>query len=315
MKARTIKRQSSERVDVSHLIEVNMGYTICYVLCYALGVNYTTFAMAGNAQTTTVFEAKFGWNAEETMIYNTIISSSAIVGLAIGSFLGGPLIKHGRRKGAIIANIIGIVSSAITMIGTTPFLTFGRLLLGVAAGIYNVIFGKTIVENMPTELAQKLAMTHNGSICSGFVLAFGMGGILPDAKDLEANKADELWRVIYLMPAVIGIIELLLIMLVFKQEPIAYCIMMGYEEQGKKHMHRVYRKADPDSAETIDELLELQYNFMRRSTSMDASSTTFNKAVCGRKYRRATWTCFILNCFYQQTGINAINVYANRLLV
>ena len=63
-----------------------------YVLCYAIGVNYTTFALAGNAQTTTVFEAKFGWTKDETIIYNTIISSSAIVGLAIGSFLGGPLI-------------------------------------------------------------------------------------------------------------------------------------------------------------------------------------------------------------------------------
>ena len=49
VKAKIIKRQSSERTDVSHLIKVNMGYTISYVLCYALGVNYTTFAMAGNA--------------------------------------------------------------------------------------------------------------------------------------------------------------------------------------------------------------------------------------------------------------------------
>ena len=130
-----------------------MGYTMCYVLCHALGVFYISFALAGNAQTTTVFEAKFGWNEEETVLYNTIISSSAIVGLAIGSFLAGPLMKSGRRRGAIISNIIGIVSSAVAMIGTTPFLTFGRLLLGVAAGLYSVLFGKTVVENLPVELA------------------------------------------------------------------------------------------------------------------------------------------------------------------
>ena len=103
-----MRRQSSERTDVSHLLKVNMWYTMSYVLCYALGVNYSTFALAGNAQTTKVFEAKFGWDEYETILYNTIISSSAIVGLAIGSFLGGPLIKIGRRRGAIIANIIGI---------------------------------------------------------------------------------------------------------------------------------------------------------------------------------------------------------------
>ena len=58
-------------------------------------------------------------------------------------------------------------------------------------------------------------MTNNASLCSGLLVAYSLGGILPDAKDLEANKADELWRVIYLMPAFMGITELLLIMLVF----------------------------------------------------------------------------------------------------
>ena len=117
------------------------------------------------------------------------------------------------------------------------------------------------------------------------------------------------------MPALIGVIEILLIGLVFKYEPIAFCIMMDYAEQAKQHIRRVYSKADPESSQSIEDILEMQYQYMRRSTTMDASSTTFKRAVCGRKYRRATWTCFILNCFYQQTGINAINVYANRLLV
>ena len=206
-----------------------MCYTMSYLSCYALGVWYCTFALSGNAQTTPIFEAKFGWTEDETTLYNTIISSSAIVGLTIGSFLGGPLIKIGRRKGAIIANIIGIVGPAICMIGTTPFLTIGRLLLGVAAGVYNVIFGKMIVENTPVKLAQKLAMCHNASICVGLPVAFGMGGFLPDPDDFEANKADELWRIIYFTPAIIGIIEIILIVCVFKQEPIAFCIMMGYE--------------------------------------------------------------------------------------
>lgn len=152
-----------------------------------------------------MFKAKFGWDEDETILYNTIISSSAVVGLMIGSFLGGPFIKLGRRKGAIRANLFGIIGSAISMIGTTPFLSIGRLFIGIAAGTYNVIFGKMIVENMPDKLAQKIAMFHNVFICVGFVVAFGMGGILPDPDDFEANKKDELWRIIYLMPAFIGI--------------------------------------------------------------------------------------------------------------
>ena len=242
---------------MSHLLKVNMCYAMSYVACYAIGVWYTTFSLTGNSQTTTVFEAKFGWDEDETTLNNTIISSSAIVGLSIGSFLGGPLIKIGRRKGAIIANLIGIVSAAITMAGTTPFLTIGRFFLGIAAGMYNVIFGKMIVETMPEKLSQKLAMCHNASICVGLVAAYGMGGFLPDPKDVEANKEDELWRIIYLMPAFIGIIGILLIVAIFRQEPIAYCIMMGYDEQGMTHMRRLYRKVDPSTPETIEEILEM----------------------------------------------------------
>lgn len=48
---------------------------------------------------------------------------------------------------------------------------------------------------------------------------------------------------------------------------------------------------------------------------MDASTTTFKKAVCGVKYRKASWVCFITNSLSQLSGIDAINVYANRLLV
>ena len=212
------------------MLKVNLGYVISYVLCNGIGVFYSSFSLAGNAQTTTIFEAKFGWSKDETILYNTIITSSAIVGLLIGSLLGGYLIKHGRRKGAILANIIGIVGAVITMVATIPFLTFGRLLVGVAAGVYNVIFPKMIVENMPVQLSQRLAMCHSASIQVGLVVAYGLGGILPDPKDAEASKQDELWRFIFLVPAFIGTFELILTLLVFRQEPIAYCIMMGYEE-------------------------------------------------------------------------------------
>ena len=41
---------------------------------------------------------------------------------------------------------------------------------------------------------------------------------------------------------------------------------------------------------------------------------TFKEAVCGRKYAKGTWVCFFFNMFNQQTGINAVNIYAGQLL-
>jgi len=62
-------------------------------------------------------------------------------------------------------------------------------------------------------------------------------------------------------------------------------------------MKRVYFKKDPKSPETIEEILAAQYRHQKKGTTMDASSTTFTQAVCGRKYRKASWICFFLNCF------------------
>ena len=138
-----------------------------------------------------MFQAKFDWSEDETILYNTIISSAAIIGIAIGSFIGGGSLKKlGRRKTALLGNALAIVSSAICMIGTTGLLTIGRLLLGVSAGIANVVFGKMITENMPEKLVSKFAMVHNASINVGLVPAFVMGALLPDPDNLEANRDD-----------------------------------------------------------------------------------------------------------------------------
>ena len=158
------------------------------------------------------------------------------MGGAVGSVIGGNLIKMGRRRTAILTNMLAIISSAICMYDTTWSLTLGRFLLGIAGGVANIIYCKSINENYPEKLSSLLAMFCNASICIGLLVAFSMGAILPDPKDVEANKKDELWRVIYLMPAMIGLVEIILILGVFRYDPIAFCISKGFEEEGKLHM-------------------------------------------------------------------------------
>ena len=48
---------------------------------------------------------------------------------------------------------------------------------------------------------------------------------------------------------------------------------------------------------------------------MDAVSTSFKDAICGKKYRRATWICIGLVIFDQMTGITGLIIYVNSLLV
>ena len=74
-----------------------MCYCFFFTACWGLSVFQTTFSLVSNTNTTPIFEAKFGWDKDETIVNNSIISAAAIVGLTIGSFLGGAIIPKGRR--------------------------------------------------------------------------------------------------------------------------------------------------------------------------------------------------------------------------
>ena len=62
-------------VDHSDKLTINILYVIAYTICYGLGTWHCAFAIAGNGQTTKVFEAKFDWDKDDTIFYNTVISS------------------------------------------------------------------------------------------------------------------------------------------------------------------------------------------------------------------------------------------------
>ena len=74
--------------------------------------------------------------------------------------------------------------------------------------------------------------------------------------------------------------------------------MEGRDAEGPKHLSRVYRKADSyDGEQSLEQLVDSHYKFLKSSTTLDASSTSFKDALCGWKYRKASWVCFFINLF------------------
>ena len=132
-----------------------------------------------------MFKAKYGWDKDDTLLMNTIITTAGVIGLTIGSFATGPILKYGRRKAALITHFTAILGALICMFESwVGSLIIGRTLLGVAAGFYNVVFGKFLTENIPPKYISKFAMSHNAIICIGFVVTFLMGSFLPDSDNI-----------------------------------------------------------------------------------------------------------------------------------
>ena len=80
-----------------------MKYCFWFTVAYGIGTFQTAWAASGNANTHVIFKAKLGWDEDSAVLNNTIVSTAGVLGLFIGSFLGGIILKCGRRNTVIIA--------------------------------------------------------------------------------------------------------------------------------------------------------------------------------------------------------------------
>ena len=203
---------------------MNLCYVVPLICTYILVLWHTSWANSGNTMTAQIFEAKLEWDDDETILYNTIITSAGVIGMIPGSIIGGTLIQKGRRRAAIIVQVGAIIACTVTMREIVECLAFGRFLLGIAGGCMNVIFSKVLAENFSDRLAVRFGFLTNVGIACGIWACMSLGVVLPDIDDVEANKANETWRIVFMTPAILGLFVMVMLLTVFKEDTITYCV-------------------------------------------------------------------------------------------
>jgi facilitated trehalose transporter len=162
----------------------------------------TGFAISGNNQTAPVIKAKFGWDEKEATLFNTIISSAAIFGVVSGSLVGGKFIQKGRRLCIIIFNVFAAISITLTMFLNLPMIIIGRYLFGFCCGVFSVAGPKMLDETVPIQLSSSFGTATNTFLSAGIMIALLLGAGLPADDDIEGQKEDGFWRVLYGFPYV-----------------------------------------------------------------------------------------------------------------
>jgi facilitated trehalose transporter len=171
-----------------------------FTFVLGLGNIQTGFAVSGNNQTAPVIKAKFGWNKEEATLFNTIISSAAIFGVVSGSLVGGKFIQKGRRLCLIIFNVFAAISVTLTMFLNLPMIILGRYLFGFCCGVFSVAGPKMLDETVPIQLSSTFGTATNTFLSGGIMIALLLGVGLPAGDDIEGQKEDKFWRVLYGFP-------------------------------------------------------------------------------------------------------------------
>lgn len=208
-------------------LKPNMVFLTFYTIVMGLGTLQSSWTIAGNASTAPILITQFGWDKEEAVHFNSLINITAMLGMAIGSLVAGNSIVYGRRKTLIFWETVAIFACALTLVRTLPTICVGRFVLGVSAGMLNVACGKSIDETMPLNLIGAFGAITNFGINFGITWIMLLGFMLPPMEDTTQQETDQLWRIIFGLPGVIAIFHIILLLTIFKEEPIIFNISNG----------------------------------------------------------------------------------------
>lgn len=229
----------------------------------------------------------------------------------MGSIIGGVVIPIGRRKTILIFNVIGLLALLATLVLNLYTILIGKFIFGFCSGIINVAGPKMLDETVPTSLLGAFGILTNTYICLGIFIGMLIGMGLPKDGDIEGFKKDEFWRVIYGFPLIFCILEFFIFLCIIRVDSIVYSIKRGWTDDAKYLIKKVYK-----SGQDVDAILEYISNNIDMEENQDGEqeTVTLMQAMCNRNYRKATWIVYIMTIFNQWTGIDALNLYSNRLL-
>jgi MFS family permease len=107
------------------------------------------WAISGANQVANVMATKFDWNEDEAVFYNSLINTSSILGMCLGSIIGGWAIGKGRRKALIYANFVCMGASLLNLILNVWAIITGKFIFGIGAAVMLVGVPKMIEETVP----------------------------------------------------------------------------------------------------------------------------------------------------------------------
>ena len=187
-----------------------------------------------------------------------MINGSIALRAIIGAIWIIPIANYGRRTALMIVAIVFTIGTGITMIFNFYSLALGRFIMGVAAGAFTSISPLYITEIAPTSISGTLGTLNQFMASFGVMIANSLAFMVPYKENLTDSNF-EIWRVVFVFPAIISILQLLLLLFVFRLDTPKYYQITGDNENRRKIMEKIYSNYDEGSCSNF------KYDFLLNS--------------------------------------------------
>lgn len=235
--------------------------------------------------------ATLGWGEDKNKII-AIVTSLNPLGSLIGSLLAGYLSKFiGHRQNIIIADLIVIFATIMTVIPSTYSFSVGRFLSGIGSGCFCMLCPLYLNELSPAEISGRIGSLMMILSCIGSTLAFGLALILP-TENYELDPINNFWIVMFSIQGIMALVQVLFFSSFFKKESPFWLLSKGLIEESLDSLKFTYK---PEYAQEImDQVQKKEQNVYK---------DTWKALKIG----------IFMNVLQQLSGINAILSYTTTL--
>ena len=196
------------------LFGISVNMCIC---CFQAG-----FAIGGNNVVGEILADQLNWGDKADM-YNTIISSSSIAGITIGSLAAGQICGIGRRKAILYSNIVVFLSTGMMLVLNLWVISVARFIQAFAAGVIMCASNLYLAETIPPKLRTKYGIVVNLGGVIGLLITSLMGLLLPESGTAEA-KTTQLWRVSVGIGLITCVITSFIFLCIYKRESLKFIV-------------------------------------------------------------------------------------------
>lgn len=290
---------------------INYPYLLTFVLTILCGSVLYGYSVSIYGACLPLFSKMYEWEDDQKTKWSSIPTTLVPAGALVTALISSKIMEFGKRITFFIAAAIMVIGVLFVSVIHSPdphhpsglvYFCFGRVLIGLSIGLYSSATPSFINEIAPTHLTGALGSCHQLFLCFAIVITYLIGSILPKEGDPEELRKTFGWRLGMGIPAIIAIIQSLLLLFVFKYESPAHYSAKGQWANAKDALKRIYN--DEDEIEKI--VSELQ-------SASNKSSQASNAGSAYTEYKKAFWVGLILPAIQQLTGINIVMFYANTV--
>ena len=289
-----------------------MGYLVGYIITLLFGSLHFGFNINVFAVYHDIFMQLYNWEDDDDKddLWSSILTTLLPVGAMITALTSGFIMKKSRRLVLFLGAFLCLIGALFMSIIHNPdgdnkgsslaFFGIGRFFMGLAVGLYSSVVPTYINEVSPKHLTGMFGSCHQLCITIASLVAAIIGMTLPDLTNDEARDSMS-WRVSYAAPFFLSIIQVILILTVFRYESAVHYLTKGDEENAKLSLQCIY--SDNNEVEAI----------FKELTNAAKCTSGHSEEVTGSlygTYKKAFWIGILLPTIQQLTGINAVMFYA-----